>query len=99
MFTMLTEIVLNNKSIGVDTCMYGSLMKVRYIPIFLLLILSFKLLSITQIGPDAWEIPSDIIDVSITIHNQMSLLFGIELLLIVLDIFYKVRIKLKPLIV
>ena len=81
------------KSIGVDTSMYGSLMKVRYIPIFLLLILSFRLLSITQIGPDAWEVPSDIIDVSITIYNQMSLLFGFELLLIVLDILYKVRIR------
>ncbi|MDF9845074.1 hypothetical protein M2105_006194 [Paenibacillus sp. PastF-1] len=49
-----------------------------YVGILILLILSFKLLSVTQMGP-GWEVPTFVFDEIIKIQHKMSLLFLVEL--------------------
>ncbi|KUP24590.1 hypothetical protein [Paenibacillus sp. DMB5] len=56
----------------------------RYVGILILLILSFKLLSVTQTGP-GWEVPTFVFDEIRKIQNKMIILFLVEIVLIIYD--------------
>lgn len=64
------------------------LQKFRYITLFLLLISSFKLLSLTQSGPK-WELSSDIYEEGPYWRTAILILLLFEVVLFLLDIYYK----------
>ncbi|AIQ52242.1 hypothetical protein R70331_12495 [Paenibacillus sp. FSL R7-0331] len=68
--------------------MNSIIFRCRYVGILILLILSFRLLSVTQTGP-GWEVPTIVFDEIRKIQNKMSFLFIVEIVLIIYDAFNK----------
>ncbi|MNC12685.1 hypothetical protein D3C75_604100 [compost metagenome] len=68
--------------------MNSIIFRCRYVGILILLILSFRLLSVTQTGP-GWEVPTFVFDEIRKIQNKMSFLYLVEIVLIIYDAFNK----------
>lgn len=64
--------------------MNSIIFRCRYVGMLMLLILSFKLLFVTQTGP-GWEVPTFVFDEIREIQSKMIFLFLVEIVLIIYD--------------